>query len=76
MVGTVHDADTAQLPQSISPVAAVSFMQAGWVCGAWRSGASRDHLSGAVALVVPKPQDIDVVRRRRVLTLKLRSARR
>ena len=33
MVGTVHEADTAQLPQSMSPVGALSFRQAGWVCG-------------------------------------------
>ncbi len=33
LLGTVHEADTAQLPQSISPVAAVSFLQAGCVCG-------------------------------------------
>ncbi len=34
MDGTVHEADTAQLPQSISPVGRVlSFMHAGWVCG-------------------------------------------
>ena len=32
MVGTVHDADTLQLPQSISPVVA-SVLQAGWVWG-------------------------------------------
>ena len=30
---TVHEADTAQLPQSIRPVGAVSFRHAGWVCG-------------------------------------------
>ena len=33
MLGTVHEADTAQLPQSMSPVGAVSFRHAGWVCG-------------------------------------------
>ena len=33
VLGTVHEADTAQLPQSMSPVGAVSFMHAGWVCG-------------------------------------------
>ena len=33
--GTVHDADTAQLPQSMSPVGGVevSFRQSGCVCG-------------------------------------------
>src|SRR6516165_6550057 len=33
VAGTAHDADTAQLPQSIRPVGAVSFLHAGWVCG-------------------------------------------
>src|SRR5215475_7219116 len=33
VLGTAHDADTAQLPQSMSPVGAVSFLHAGWVCG-------------------------------------------
>ena len=33
VVGTVHEADTAQLPQSISPVPAGPLRQAGWVCG-------------------------------------------
>ena len=33
LLGTVHEADTAQLPQSMSPVAAVSFLHAGWDCG-------------------------------------------
>ena len=40
VVGTVHDADTAQLPQSMSPVGAVSFLQAGWVCGSVALGSS------------------------------------
>ncbi len=29
VLGTVHDADTAQLPQSTSPVGAVSFLHGG-----------------------------------------------
>ena len=31
--GTVHEADTAQLPQSMRPVGALSFWHAGWDCG-------------------------------------------
>src|SRR5215813_15374412 len=31
--GTAHEADTAQLPQSMSPVDAVSFLHVGWDCG-------------------------------------------
>jgi hypothetical protein len=31
-IGTLHDADAAQLPQSIRPVAG-SVRQAGWDCG-------------------------------------------
>ena len=33
VLGTAHEADTAQLPQSMSPVGAVSFLHAGWDCG-------------------------------------------
>src|SRR5215475_16034350 len=33
LLGTAHEADTAQLPQSMSPVGAVSFLHAGWDCG-------------------------------------------
>src|SRR4249919_1440307 len=33
VLGTVHEADTAQLPQSMSPVGWVSFLHAGCVCG-------------------------------------------
>ena len=33
VVGTVHDADTAQFPQSIRPVGCGSVRHAGWVCG-------------------------------------------
>ena len=65
VVGTVHEADTAQLPQSISPVAAVS-CQAGGLGLRQRRGRQhvRDHLARAVALVVAETQDVDVVRRR------------
>ena len=63
VVGTVHDADTAQFPQSISPVGCVSVRQAGWVCGSVADGLQpRGHLPGAVALVVAQPKDVDVVR--------------
>ena len=31
--GTVHEADTAQLPQSMSPVPVGPLRQDGWVCG-------------------------------------------
>src|SRR5262249_30841727 len=31
--GTAHEADTAQLPQSMRPVDAVSFLHVGWDCG-------------------------------------------
>ncbi len=37
LVGTVHEADTAQLPQSVSPVVA-SFRQAGCDCGSDTDG--------------------------------------
>src|SRR5215471_4705354 len=40
--GTVHEADTAQLPQSMSPVGAVSFLHAGWVCGSEADGCRLD----------------------------------
>ena len=64
VLGTVHEADTAQLPQSMSPVGAVSF-EAGGLGLRERGGRQhvRDHLAGAVALVVADAQDVDVVRR-------------
>ncbi len=33
LLGTVHEADTAQLPQSMRPVGELSFVHAGWDCG-------------------------------------------
>ena len=33
VLGTAQEADTAQLPQSMSPVGPVSFLHAGWDCG-------------------------------------------
>ncbi len=37
VVGTVQEADTAQFPQSVSPVVA-SLRQLGWVWGRWADG--------------------------------------
>ena len=36
--GTAHEADTAQFPQSMSPVRRVSLRHAGWVCGSVADG--------------------------------------
>jgi hypothetical protein len=44
--GTVHDAETAQFPQSISPVDAVVW-QAGWVWGSVAVGRMPDCWSRA-----------------------------
>ena len=46
VLGTVHDADTAQLPQSISPVVE-SVRHAGWVCGNVPVGARLAAISRA-----------------------------
>ena len=77
VLGTVHDAETAQLPQSISPVDE-SVRHAGWV---WGSVDRRLDVGlidpRAVAAVVAEPEDVDVVLRRRRLDLELtRSDRR
>ena len=43
VLGTVHDADTPQLPQSISPVEE-SVRHAGWVCGSVAVGLMFDAI--------------------------------
>ena len=63
--GTAHEADTAQLPQSMSPVAWHRSCRPAGSAGGWPSAHVRDDLAGAIALVVPHPQDVDVIRRRR-----------
>ena len=50
VVGTVHDADTAQFPQSIRPVGCESVRHAGWVCGN-----DADGLSPAATFRAPLP---------------------
>ena len=64
--GTVHEADTAQFPQSMRPVGPLSLRHSGWDLRE-RGGRlhARNDLAGAVALVVADPQDVNVVRRRR-----------
>jgi hypothetical protein len=49
LVGTSHDADTAQVPQSISPVVA-SFRQAGWFCGSAADGSTLATLRAPMPL--------------------------
>ena len=70
--GTAHDAETAQLPQSISPVAAsASGRPAGSAAGV-ADGVDRGDLARAVAAVVAHPVDVEAVgRSQSVLTLKL-----
>jgi hypothetical protein len=40
--GTVHDADTAQFPQSIRPVGLGSLRHVGWDCGRVADGLNPD----------------------------------
>ena len=61
MLGTVQEAETPQLPQSISPVAEL-VRQAGCFWGSVTVGLmfASDH-ARPVAPVVAEPQDVDVV---------------
>ena len=70
MLGTVHCADTPQLPQSISPVE--EFVRhAGCFWGSSPVGLMFDAIEpGAVAAVVAEPQDFDVIGGGGVLILK------
>ena len=64
MLGTAHEADTAQLPQSYRPVVA-SVRHAGWVCGRVAEGVIvirlADDQPRPVPLVIPHAVDIQVV---------------
>ena len=58
--GTAHDADTAQLPQSIRPVVVVG--ETGGLClGKCRRRCHGRDLAGAVTLVVAEAVDVEVV---------------
>ena len=66
--GTIQDAETAQLPQSTRPVAAV-VRHAGCVCGSSADGQDGGDLARAQAAVVAHPVDVEPVVRRRGVDL-------
>ena len=63
MAGTAHDADTAQLPQSIKPLRGC-VRQFGWFCGSVAVGVTVRDLARAMPAVVAHPIDVEAVVRR------------
>ena len=70
--GTGHEADTAQLPHSVSPAGALSFLHAGWDCGSVAVGTRPSATKRAPSpWYVAHAQDVDVVRLGRGVDLEI-----
>ena len=60
LAGTAHEAETAQLPQSISPVRC-SVRQSGWFCGSVTEGETVATLRAPMPAVVAHAIDVETV---------------